>query len=74
VEVGSIATGKPAPEFNAARNDYDIIYIGGQGSDFLGADGFKARWGCGKKSVFLGDDMSLDPLVDGGVQGHPGPF
>jgi hypothetical protein len=73
VEVGGIAPGQSAPEFNTTRDDFRVIYIGWKGSDFLGAEGFKTRRGCGEKGVFLTDDMPLDPFLGGGALGHLGP-
>ena len=73
VETGGIAPRQTAPEFNAARDDFSVLYIGGQGGDFPGTEGFKTRRGCGEKGVFPADDMPFDPLLRGGVLGHPGP-
>jgi len=74
VEVGSIAPGQSASKHNAARDDFSVVYVDWKCSDFLSADGFKARRGCGEKGVCLSDDMPLDPLWGWDVQlGHIGP-
>jgi hypothetical protein len=74
MKVGSITPRQSAPEFNTARDDLSVLYIGWKDGDFPGAERFKTRRSCGEKGVFPADDMSFDPLLSGGVLGHSVPF
>lgn len=73
MEVGDIAPRHSALEFNAAWDDFNVIYVDWKRCHFLSTEGFKTRRGCGEKGVCLSDDMPLDPLLGGDVLGHLGP-